>query len=145
MIDSAMTPEPIVATVRFERGDMSASIGAVAGAGRPVSRAIAPLGRDPTRSGFAVEGPQTDESRSPGGGGATGCLFSSWLWEEREEELTRIFVSPAELILKIEWTFGGAAAKILRTRPTSGPAASGPEEEEATGRGDFYLPEAGSP
>jgi hypothetical protein len=73
-------------------------------------------------------------------------LFSSWLWEEREEEeLTRILASPAELVLKIKWTFGEGAAEILETRPMSGPAARGPEEEEAIGCGDFYLPEAGSP
>jgi len=38
MIDSAITPEPIVATVRFESGDMRRSIG-VAGAGEGSSRA----------------------------------------------------------------------------------------------------------
>jgi hypothetical protein len=70
MIDSAMTPEPIVATVRFESGDMSASIGAVVARGGLVSRVIALPRRDrESRSGVAgrsygATGPWTDESRS---------------------------------------------------------------------------------
>jgi len=40
MIDSAMTPEPTVATVRFERGDMRASIGSDTRPRRLLSREI---------------------------------------------------------------------------------------------------------
>ena len=45
MIDSAMTPEPTVATVRFERGDMRASIGSDTGPWRRLSRVIGLRGR----------------------------------------------------------------------------------------------------
>jgi hypothetical protein len=39
-----MTPEPIVATVRFESGDMRASIGVPGGPRRPAPRGIARYG-----------------------------------------------------------------------------------------------------
>lgn len=58
MIASAITPEPIVATVRLESGDMPASIGAVGGPRGPVSRVIALYGRFHGDKERAVKGPE---------------------------------------------------------------------------------------
>jgi hypothetical protein len=79
MIDSAITPEPIVATVLFERGDMSASIGSTVARGRPVSRVIALNGRRSVRTG---RGLLKDEGRSLTEK-AAGLSISSLPWEER--------------------------------------------------------------
>jgi hypothetical protein len=72
-----MTPEPIVATVRFERGDISGIIGAAISDGHP-NRAIfgEPLpvgarGPETPRATSRMNRASTDESRSPRGG-ATG-------------------------------------------------------------------------
>ena len=100
MIDSAMTPEPTVATVRFERGDMRASIGLDTGPWRRLSRVIGlrgraagempggrnarrekcPAGGDGSARRVASDRPEDpgfkDEGRPPGGK-AIGRLISS--------------------------------------------------------------------
>jgi hypothetical protein len=75
MIDSAITPEPIVATVRLESGDMSAIIGAPSASRGLVSREIGPEWAI-RRQRIAIEMLQTDEGRSPREE-ATGRLISS--------------------------------------------------------------------
>jgi hypothetical protein len=95
MIDSAITPEPIVATVRFERGDMSASIGAVGGRRRVVSRGIGLSRLDGKRRPAADDRPgRTRAGRSREEGDRPLDLVLPV--EEREEELGRMLCSSSE-------------------------------------------------
>ena len=67
MIDSAMTPEPMVATVRFESDDMRASIGSDTGSRRLRSREIRLRWRAAGEiPGFGRGPPQVRNGSSPG-------------------------------------------------------------------------------
>jgi hypothetical protein len=93
-----MTPEPIVATVRFERGDMRASIGVPGGPRWPVLRGIAHCGA--TQQAIPPVKPVHDR-REPVVEGGDDRLCDLVFAREggrrrKEEELMPIFVIRAE-------------------------------------------------
>ena len=148
MIDSAITPDPTVATVRFESGDMRASIGVVRNRRALVSREIPPLERVGSvwypAVPRAVAAPRNAPDRrepvarevsdrllflvSPmGGRGGRGGRC----------ELRRILAQAAEAVLKDD----GFAGRLIR-RASCPSATSRTKDEEPAGRFHASLDEA---